>query len=88
MDIKQFITNMRLVKIFMKYIVSKRELKLMKIFCQKKIIKEKEEEDTSGFESCDYFDFIETLKRDQGQLNSKEIQLISNLKVFDTTSCN
>ena len=78
---------MRLAKIFMKYIVSQRELKLKKIFSQKKILKEREEVDTSGFESCDYFDFIETLKRDQVHLNNKEMQLL-NFKVFDSSSTN
>ena len=46
----------------MKYVVSRKELNLIKIYSQKKVIATDQDEDSSDFESADYLPYIDQLR--------------------------
>ena len=86
LDIEKFIANMRVIKFFMKHIVSPRELKIIKIKSQRKQLKDSEEDFSSGFESQNYIPFIDRLKRDQKPLTNREKKLLLGVQSQNTYS--
>ena len=80
LDIEKFISNIRIIKFFMKMFVSPRELKIIKVKSQRKRLKDSKEEVSSGFESGDYLLFIDRLKQDQKPFTNKEKKLLLGIQ--------